>query len=138
MTPDPVPDALWPNGPVAPVTSTRTMLGMTLCATDATPVSRSCFTADPVADTRSIVTPLLRGTANAPIAPPSSPATNVTVSITRHGVRARGGAGGGGAGNAHSGAAGISVLCADTSVVAVGSAGTPAADGYVQTCSSGC
>src|SRR5260221_2330739 len=110
MTPEPVPELLWPNGPLDPLTSTRTMLGMTLCATDATPVSRSCFTADPVVETRSMVTPFFRGTANAPIAPPSSPAINATVSIARHGVRARGGAGGGGDGNAHSGAGGISVL----------------------------
>src|SRR5437763_6471589 len=90
MTPDPVPDALWPNGPVAPVTSTRTMLGMTLCATDATPVRRSCFTVEPVADTRSTVTPLFRGTTNAPTTPPSSPAISAAIRMARHGVRARG------------------------------------------------
>src|SRR5947208_8069335 len=135
MTPDPVPDALWPNGPVAPVTSTRTMLGMTLCATDATPVSRSCFTAEPVADTRSIVTPLFRGTANAPIAPPSSPAINAEIRIARHGARARGGSYAAGAG-LH---AGIGTVSGGYARCAGSVAGSDAASGgYSQTGSTGC
>src|SRR6266480_6754425 len=105
------------------------MLGITLCATDATPVRRSCLTAEPVAETRSIVTPFFRGTAKAPIAPPSSPAIKATVSIARHGVRARGragggGGGGGGGGNVHSGAGGTSVPRGGCSVVTSGTGGT--------------
>src|SRR5205085_10727850 len=110
------------------------MLGMTLCATDATPVSRSCFTAEPVADTRSIVTPLFRGTANAPIAPPSSPAINAEIRIARHGVRERGGSYAAGAG-LHAGIGTVSGGQARAAGAATGSDAAPG--GCSQTFSAG-